>query len=185
MSMTMWALLPRIFRFRSALKPPMTLTAPESENDPSATAKIDKALMSVRKPLFFARTWRAATNDANRPPSSRSSTRGMTEPTRQTMKTTPTRMAPLRTRTSFNDPAEPRKVGSLRVHSVSATRPPRDATVRTTRGRTRRIGYFSGRSRGKRMTSRMDGACVSAMTRRSIPMPNPAVGGIPCSSART
>src|SRR5580658_570294 len=144
MSMTMWALLPRIFRFRSALKPPMTLTAPESEKDPSATAKMDRALMSVRKPLFLARTWRAATNDENLPASRRSSTSGMMEPTRQTTKTTPTRMAPPLTRTSFNDPAEPRSVGSLRVHSVSAMNPASDATVRATRGRTRRIVLLLG-----------------------------------------
>ncbi len=60
-STTMCALLPRIFRFRSALNPPITLMAPESENDARATAKMERPLMSVRNPLFFARTWRAAT----------------------------------------------------------------------------------------------------------------------------
>ena len=49
----MCALLPRILRFRSELNPPITLMAPESENDPSATAKIDRPLMSVRNPLFL------------------------------------------------------------------------------------------------------------------------------------
>ena len=53
---TMCALLPRILRLRSELNPPMTLMAPESEKEPSATAKIDSPLMSVRNPLFFART---------------------------------------------------------------------------------------------------------------------------------
>jgi len=42
----------------------------------------------------------------------------------------------------------------------------------------------SGRSCGNRMTSRMVGAPVSSMTRRSMPMPSPAVGGRPYSSAR-
>ena len=47
-----------------------------------------------------------------------------------------------------------------------------------------RAGPASGRSSGKRMTSRIDAAFVSTMTSRSIPMPKPAAGGIPCSSAR-
>ena len=42
----------------------------------------------------------------------------------------------------------------------------------------------SGRSCGKRITSRMEVAPVSTITRRSTPMPSPAVGGSPCSSAR-
>src|SRR5207249_2142416 len=44
--------------------------------------------------------------------------------------------------------------------------------------------YFSGRSCGKRITSRMDVWLVSSMTSRSMPIPSPAVGGMPCSSAR-
>src|SRR2546427_2101673 len=46
-------------------------------------------------------------------------------------------------------------------------------------------GAPSGRRCGKRITSRIEVAPVSSMTRRSMPMPSPAVGGIPCSSART
>ena len=38
---------------------------------------------------------------------------------------------------------------------------------------------------GNRITSRMLGASASNMTKRSIPMPWPAVGGKPCSSAVT
>jgi hypothetical protein len=37
----------------------------------------------------------------------------------------------------------------------------------------------SGRSSGNRITSRMDLESVSSMTRRSMPMPSPAVGGMP------
>ena len=44
-------------------------------------------------------------------------------------------------------------------------------------------GYFSMRSRGKKMTSRMDAASVRSITRRSMPIPSPAVGGIPNSRA--
>ena len=42
----------------------------------------------------------------------------------------------------------------------------------------------SGRSVGNRMTSRIDVVSVSSITRRSMPMPRPAVGGRPYSRAR-
>ena len=42
----------------------------------------------------------------------------------------------------------------------------------------------SGRSVGNRMTSRIDVVSVSSITRRSMPMPRPAVGGSPYSRAR-
>ena len=45
--------------------------------------------------------------------------------------------------------------------------------------------YPSGRMWGKNSTSLMDGLSVSNITKRSIPMPSPAVGGNPYSSART
>jgi hypothetical protein len=44
---------------------------------------------------------------------------------------------------------------------------------------------YSGRICGKRITSRMFAESVSSITRRSMPMPQPAVGGRPYSSART
>ena len=48
-----------------------------------------------------------------------------------------------------------------------------------------RYGYsFRGRISGNRITSRIDGLFVSSITRRSIPTPSPAAGGIPYSSAR-
>ena len=66
---TMCALLPRILRFRSWLKPPITLTTlAERARADSATPQIESTLMTVRKPLFCERTWRAATNDVKRAP---------------------------------------------------------------------------------------------------------------------
>ena len=44
---------------------------------------------------------------------------------------------------------------------------------------------FSGRSSGNSITSRMLGWLVSIITSRSMPMPKPAVGAMPCSRART
>ena len=41
------------------------------------------------------------------------------------------------------------------------------------------------RMRGNRITSRMDGLSVRIITSRSMPIPSPAVGGSPYSSART
>src|SRR5690554_1540891 len=43
----------------------------------------------------------------------------------------------------------------------------------------------SGRIAGNRMTSRIDGESVNSMARRSMPIPSPAVGGKPYSSAIT
>lgn len=42
----------------------------------------------------------------------------------------------------------------------------------------------SGRICGKSRTSRIEGESVKSMAKRSMPTPNPAVGGIPYSSAR-
>ncbi len=42
----------------------------------------------------------------------------------------------------------------------------------------------SGLMYGKSSTSRIDGESVKIITRRSMPIPSPAVGGIPYSSAR-
>ena len=42
----------------------------------------------------------------------------------------------------------------------------------------------SGRICGKSNTSRIDGESVNSITRRSMPIPMPAVGGMPYSSAR-
>ena len=43
----------------------------------------------------------------------------------------------------------------------------------------------SGRSSGKKITSRIEGLSVMSMTSRSMPMPWPAAGGMPYSRART
>ena len=45
------------------------------------------------------------------------------------------------------------------------------------------LASFSGRIVGKRITSRIDLASVRSITRRSIPIPSPPVGGIPYSRA--
>src|SRR5437016_13919831 len=45
----------------------------------------------------------------------------------------------------------------------------------------RQARHVCGRINGNRITSRMLSAPVSIMTRRSIPMPIPPAGGIPCS----
>src|SRR5439155_15958292 len=47
------------------------------------------------------------------------------------------------------------------------------------------LHVFSGRKSGNRITSRMVWVLVSSMTRRSMPMPSPPAGGMPCFSART
>ena len=49
----MCALLPRIFRFRSALNPPMTLMAPESENDARATREDRQPADEREKPALL------------------------------------------------------------------------------------------------------------------------------------
>src|SRR2546427_12232821 len=45
-------------------------------------------------------------------------------------------------------------------------------------------GAPSGRRCGERITSRIEGAPVSSMSRRAMPLPSPPGGGIPCSGAR-
>lgn len=45
--------------------------------------------------------------------------------------------------------------------------------------------YLTGRIAGNRITSRIVWLLVNSITIRSIPMPRPAVGGKPCSSAVT
>ncbi|MBF8293591.1 MAG: hypothetical protein HW389_136 [Bacteroidetes bacterium] len=49
---------------------------------------------------------------------------------------------------------------------------------------TRTISYFSGFIWGKKITSRMESLFVRSIVNRSMPMPSPAVGGIPYSNAR-
>jgi len=48
-----------------------------------------------------------------------------------------------------------------------------------------RPAFHSGRMCGNSKTSRIEAELVSSITRRSIPMPSPAVGGIPYSKALT
>ncbi len=44
---------------------------------------------------------------------------------------------------------------------------------------------LTGRMRGNRMTSLIDGEFVKSIASRSMPIPSPAVGGIPYESAST
>src|SRR5439155_4343279 len=60
--------------------------------------------------------------------------------------------------------------------SPAAEVPTRDSRLKA--------GDHSGRSVGKRMTSRIDTSPARTITRRSMPSPNPPVGGMPNSSAR-
>jgi hypothetical protein len=95
--MRTWALLPRIFRFRSAPKPPMIATTMHSANELTPTPAIDSTLMTVKKPLLCARTWRAATNETNPRPSTRLSAHGTASTIVPITKKTPLSTAPTRT----------------------------------------------------------------------------------------
>ena len=59
------------------------------------------------------------------------------------------------------------------------------STLRTSPAGSASPSAGSGRSSGKRTTSRMEGELVKSIASRSMPIPSPAVGGMPCSSART
>ena len=59
-STTTWALLPRIFRFRSLRKPPITDSVVANAQLETVTARIARMLIAARKPLFFARRCREA-----------------------------------------------------------------------------------------------------------------------------
>jgi hypothetical protein len=67
----------------------------------------------------------------------------------------------------------------------SAANPSGAATKRDRFEAVALITYFAmGFRSGNRMTSRMDCAFVKSIASRSMPIPSPAVGGMPCSSAR-
>ncbi len=185
-----------IFRFRSELNPPITLTTLESAHDESETPQIDRMLMTVRNPLFGERTCRAPTNDENVCPSSRSRSQGRRSArTNRWRKRTPLYDgAPFDERVLQRPHRAVERGEPQRPEGEAAEGEPRDDgegledAVPFGWGRRERgvshVDGVSGRRSGKRMTSRIDCAFVSAITSRSIPMPNPAVGGIPCSSAR-
>jgi hypothetical protein len=78
-----------------------------------------------------------------------------------------------------------------RAHSSRAAEPAQPGRRRTAPlgGRKRhevrdRGGYISRRRAGKRITSRMLGLSVSSIISRSMPTPQPPVGGMPYSRAR-
>ena len=81
---------------------------------------------------------------------------------------------------------EPQVLGAGKRRSCRRGTLPRAATIRR-RGRRRyrspgRGDYsdrFSGRSRGNRITSRIERELVKSMASRSMPMPSPPAGGIP------
>ncbi len=68
-------------------------------------------------------------------------------------------------------PFQPRQVGGDKRHHQQK---PVDAGLNY---------QFLGRICGNNNTSRMLGELVNNITSRSIPMPSPAVGGMPCSNA--
>ena len=75
---------------------------------------------------------------------------------------------------------------SERDERSARARPGRAALVRARARPPADVQLFSsGLSRGKRTTSRMLGESVKSIASRSMPTPSPAVGGIPCSNART
>jgi hypothetical protein len=119
-SITMWALLPRIFRRKSWLKPPMTLTTLDCAQALTATPQMDSTLMTVRNPLFCDLTWRALTKDSNLPCSSRSKIQGKSAKRSVSKNRTPLEIAEDLTSVSFSDHIDPRRIGSRRVHMVSA-----------------------------------------------------------------
>ena len=96
-STVMWALLPKILRLRSCPKPPMIETTEQSAHELTATPQIESTLITVRKPLFEARTCRAPTKGTNEKRSSRSSRCGNRAASTPSKKATPSASAPKRT----------------------------------------------------------------------------------------
>src|SRR5689334_4277714 len=75
-------------------------------------------------------------------------------------------------------------VGGLTVRGLVTARAAGSLGWRGGRLDTHDVFWLSARSNGNRMTSRIDGWPVSVIVKRSMPIPRPAAGGIPCSSAR-
>ncbi len=70
------------------------------------------------------------------------------------------------------------------IHTSGAMRASGTATSTTWSSESLKPQGSSGFICGNRITSRIDGLSVNSIARRSIPMPSPAVGGRPYSSAR-
>jgi hypothetical protein len=117
-----WALLPKILRFRSAPKPPMIETTTHKASALTATPKMDSTEITVKKPLFVARTWRALTNITKPPRSNRSSTNGMASDKKPTTKPPPESTVPSRTPWCQSTKAVPRVFGSCTVQKARPTK---------------------------------------------------------------
>jgi hypothetical protein len=85
----------------------------------------------------------------------------------------------------LNKQPETKKIGPWRAHlmllrpsscRIGKGRGPQQPGIRAT---DLQAEVFSGRSRGKRITSRIECELVRSMARRSTPIPSPPVGGIP------
>ena len=66
-------------------------------NELTPTPEIDSSEITVKKPLFWARTWRAATNATKPRPSKRSISQGTASTMKQTTNAVPESAAPTRT----------------------------------------------------------------------------------------
>ncbi len=222
--MMMCALLPRILRFRSALKPPMTLMAPESaerperdredrehadEREKPALLRAHVARRDVRREGLALEPVEDPRQEREHGPQQKEDAGERSPPDRTSVSRSGARRAAehdevgraehqrdeRRRRRTLPSRGGCRGPASPRPKIDSSPRQTKNAMAATTAAR--RAGppagkrpscacHFpaSGLSRGKRMTSRMDAEWVSAMTSRSIPIPKPAAGGIPCSRAR-
>ena len=94
-----------------------------------------------------------------------------------------------------NAGTEDRRGGVARARAASSRlAPPGGAAVRGRQGAPAAgarscilssVTSVPGLRGGKRITSRIEAESVKSIVTRSMPIPSPAVGGIPCSSART
>ena len=189
---TMSALVARIFAFRSASNPDITDSAMMGAPVPRKTPKIENAVKTVKSA-------NSAPSRVSSNPTPIADHAGRPQPLDDGQRR---RLHPLAGRPGVNaheardqrSGREAEPAGDQRRHADQqrAPRPPlRIAQVPPgdepfePRGKHRlRRQSFSGRISGNRMTSRIDGWSVSSITRRSMPIPSPAVGGRPYSSAR-
>src|SRR4051812_42527973 len=109
----MCALLPRILRFKSVLNPPITEMTLESAHELMATPQIESTLITVKKPLFCERTWRAPTKRAKRACSRRSRIHGRIDARSRMVEEIPKTIVETRAAASFGVQAEPRTGGRM------------------------------------------------------------------------
>jgi hypothetical protein len=111
MSMVMCALLPEDLA-PGPHRPPMTEVTPQSAQELTATPRIDRTEITVRKPLLLARTWRTATNERKLRPSARSKIQGISPTMKRMTKITAVAAAPYRMASCFSLNVEPCGAGS-------------------------------------------------------------------------